>query len=277
MRTVLLIGLIILVQPVCILAQEPTETLRTALIFHASFDGTADAQLSRGDGKILTAESLARKQVTPGLTRPAVSISKDQGKYGDCLRFTDKTKEVLFFAGTEMPLATGAWSTTISFWMRLDPDKDLKPGYCDPLQVTQKAWNDAAIFVDFDKDLPRDFRLGVFSDLKAWNPENIPWEKWPVEKRPMVTVKKPPFTATNWTHVALTLDHINTDQSVSTLYLNGQPQGSLNQAVKFSWEPSQTAIMLGIEYIGDLDDLMIFKRALNAKEVQTLSKLTSSL
>lgn len=277
MRTVLLIGLIILVQPVCILAQEPTETLRTALIFHASFDGTADAQLSRGDGKILTAESLARKQVTPGLTRPAVSISKDQGKYGDCLRFTDKTKEVLFFAGTEMPLATGAWSTTISFWMRLDPDKDLKPGYCDPLQVTQKAWNDAAIFVDFDKDLPRDFRLGVFSDLKAWNPENIPWEKWPVEKRPMVTVKKPPFTATNWTHVALTLDHINTDQSVSTLYLNGQPQGSLKQAVKFSWEPSQTAIMLGIEYIGDLDDLMIFKRALNAKEVQTLSKLTSSL
>lgn len=277
MRTVLLIGLIILVQPVCILAQEPTETLRTALIFHASFDGTADAQLSRGDGKILTAESLARKQVTPGLTRPAVSISKDQGKYGDCLRFTDKTKEVLFFAGTEMPLTTGAWSTTISFWMRLDPDKDLKPGYCDPLQVTQKAWNDAAIFVDFDKDLPRDFRLGVFSDLKAWNPENIPWEKWPVEKRPMVTVKKPPFTATNWTHVALTLDHINTDQSVSTLYLNGQPQGSLKQAVKFSWEPSQTAIMLGIEYIGDLDDLMIFKRALNAKEVQTLSKLTSSL
>ncbi len=86
------------------------------------------------------------------------------------------------------------WSGTISFWMRLDPDKDLQPGYCDPLQVTQFAWNNGSFFVDFDKDLPRDFRLGVFSDLKFWNPENIDWEKLPVEKRPMVTVKKPPFS-----------------------------------------------------------------------------------
>ena len=277
MRIVLLTCLTILAPSVAVFAQEPTEALKSSLIFHASFDGTADAQLSRGDGKILTAESLARKQLTPGLTRPAVSIAKGQGKYGDCLRFTDKTKEVLCFAGTEMPFTTGDWSTTISFWMRLDPDKDLKPGYCDPLQVTQTAWNDAAIFVDFDKDLPRDFRLGVFSDLKAWNPENIPWEKWPVDKRPMVTVKRLPFSATAWTHVALTLDHMNTDQTVSTLYLNGQSQGSLKQAAKFSWDSSQTAIMLGIEYIGDLDDLLIFKRALTSEEVLTLSKLSNSL
>ncbi len=121
--------------------------------------------------------------------------------------------------------------------------------YCDPLQITQKAWNDAAIFVDFDKDLPRDFRLGVFSDLKAWNPENIPWEKWPVEKRPMVTVKRPPFTKSAWTHVALTLNEINSDKTESTLYLNGLSQGTLKQPVRFSWEPSLTTIMLGIEYI----------------------------
>lgn len=256
--------------------QDLTAKLKSALVFHAPFDGTADAKRSQGDGKILTAESLARKQLTPGLTRPHVSLAKDAGKYGDCLRFTDKAKEVLCFAGTELPFSSGDWSASISFWLRLNPDKDLKPGYCDPLQITQKAWNDAAIFVDFDKDLPRDFRLGVFADLKAWNPENIPWEKWPVESRPMVTVKRPPFSSTAWTHVALTLDHVNTDHTVSVLHLNGQQQGALKQPVKFTWEPNQTAIMLGIEYIGDLDDLMIFNRALTSAEVMALSQRSES-
>ncbi len=206
-------------------AQAELGGLKSSLVFYAPFDGVADAKIHQAGGKVMTAESLARKQLTPGLTRPHVAIAKGAGKFGDCLRFTDKTKEVLCYAGGEVPFRKGDWSTTIAFWMRLDPDKDLKPGYCDPLQITQKAWNDAAIFVDFDKDLPRDFRLGVFSDLKAWNPDNVPWEKWPIEKRPMVTVKKPPFSSTSWTHVALVLDHINTPNSASTLYLNGQAQG----------------------------------------------------
>lgn len=273
MRTIVVAGIVLCAFSTCAFAQDLPATLKSALVFHAPFDGNADAKVSRGDGKVMTAESLARKQMTQGLSRPEVSIAKGQGKFGDCLRFTDKTKEVVCYAGTEVPFSNGDWSTTISFWMRLNPDQDLKPGYCDPLQITQKAWNDAAIFVDFDKDLPRDFRLGVFSDLKAWNPENIPWEKWPVDKRPMVTVKRPPFSNMAWTHVALTLDNVNTEKTVSTFYLNGQQQGSLKQPVKFSWEPSQTAIMLGIEYIGDLDDLMIFKRALVAEEIVAISKM----
>lgn len=258
-------------------AQQPADGLKSSLVFYAPFDGTADAKLSQGDGKVLTAESLARKQVTVGLSRPQVTIAKGAGKFGDCLRFTDKTKEVLCYAGSEVPYKPTDWSTTISFWMRLNPDKDLKPGYCDPLQITQKAWNDAAIFVDFDKDLPRDFRLGVFSDLKSWNPENIPWEKWPVDKRPMVTVKKPPFASTDWTQVVSVLEHINTDHSASTLYLNGQSQGTLKQPLTFSWDLKQTHVMLGIEYIGDFDELMIFNRALSASEVNQLYKAEQPL
>ncbi len=82
----------------------------------------------------------------------------------------------LCYLGQNMHYRSEDWNGTISFWMRLDPDKDLQPGYCDPLQVTQFAWNNGSFFVDFDKDLPRDFRLGVFSDLKFWNPENIDWK-----------------------------------------------------------------------------------------------------
>lgn len=258
-------------------AQDMRQQLTAALVFHAPFDGSPDAKRFRGDGKIFTAETLARKQTKPGMQRPHVSLATGQGRYGDCLRFTDKTPQVLCFAGSEVPVADGDSSLTVSFWMKLDPNKDLKPGYCDPIQITQKAWNDAAIFVDFDKDLPRDFRLGVFSDLKAWNPENIAWEKWPVDKRPMVTVKSPPFGADKWTHVALSVEHVNTDKSSATLYLDGRAQGTLSQPLRFSWDKTQTAIMLGIEYIGDLDDLMIFNRSLTAGEVQGLAALDSSL
>ena len=29
------------------------------------------------------------------------------------------------------------WSATVSVWLRLDPDKDLEPGYCDPVQIVR--------------------------------------------------------------------------------------------------------------------------------------------
>jgi hypothetical protein len=87
-------------------------------------------------------------------------------------------------------------------WLRLSPDEDLKPGYCDPLQITDKEWNNSAFFIDFDKDLPRVFRLGVFPDFKTWNPQNTPWEQIAAGDRPMVPVARPPFQRTAWTHVA---------------------------------------------------------------------------
>lgn len=242
-----------------------------ALVFHASFDNSADAKVRHGDGRVYTTESLARKQWTPGIDRPEVSIAKGAGVRGDCIRFGDKSPKVICYKGEVLPKYQGAMSGTVCFWMRLDPDKDLKPGYCDPIQITEKAWNDAAMFVDFDKDLPRDFRLGVFSDLKYWNPENTPWEKWPVEKRPMVTVKKPGFTREAWKHVAFTFEGINAPEgqpAKSALFLDGNLQGVVQGPMKFTWDPAKTAIMIGIEYIGDMDELLIFDRPLQTKELE---------
>lgn len=244
-----------------------------SLRFHASFDGTGNANLANGDGKLYTVDSMARKEWTAGIARPDVSIVKGEGKYGDCLRFGKKSPQVICYKGEVMPYQSKDWSGTVGFWMRLDPDKDLEPGHCDPIQITDKAWNDAALFVDFDKDLPRDFRLGVFSDLRFWNPENIAWEKLPVEKRPMVTLKKPGFSREVWKHVAFTFAGINSSEgkpATSTLYVDGKPIGSLQQPIQFTWDTKKAAIMLGLDYIGDLDELMIFDRALTAEEVIAL-------
>lgn len=254
--------------------------LRQALHFHAPFDGTADARLSTAGGKIMTADSPERKQISPGIRAAGVSIAQGKGKFGDCLRFTEKTDQVLMFAGSEMHYAAEDWSGTVSLWLRLNPDQDLPPGFCDPLQITDKAWNDAAFFVDFDKDLPRAFRLGAFSNLSHWNPNNISWDDWPIEKRPMVTVQTPPFSRDAWTHVAFTFERINPvagESSRVTLFLNGKAMGTLQQPMQFSWDVEKAAIMLGIYYVGDLDDLMIFNRALSPEEVAYLSSASSSL
>jgi len=247
--------------------------LRTSLAFYASFDSTADAQVKHGDGKVYTTESLARKVWTAGIDRPDVTIVKDAGAFGGFIRFADKSPKVICYKGEVLPRYESSIAGTVCFWMRLDADKDLKPGFCDPIQITEKAWNDASLFVDFDKDLPRDFRLGVFSDLKYWNPENTPWEKWPIEKRPMVTVKRPGFTREAWKHVAFTFEGINSSggtPAAAALYLDGKLQGGIEGPMKFTWDPSKTAIMIGIEYIGDMDELMIFDRPLKPEELKTV-------
>lgn len=242
-------------------------------IFHASFDATTDANLSTGDGRLRIAEKSDRKQLLDDLGRAKISIAKGEGRFGDALRFAAKTEETVFYEGSEMGYRAQDWSGTVSVWLKLDPNKDLEPGYCDPLQITERAWNDAAFFVDFDKDLPRDFRLGAFADLKFWNPRDLPWESIAVADRPMVVVKKPPFSSGDWTHVCFTWSDVNSTKggvARSDLYLNGQHQGTYRRPLKFSWDPQQAAIMLGLNYIGLMDDLLIFDSALTAQQVNRL-------
>lgn len=250
--------------------------LQPALVFHASFDGGYAANLAGGSGSIYTAETLARKQVRKGNHRSDVTIARGIGRYGDALRFGGVAKQVLFYRADELPYRDQNWSGTVSFWLRLDPDKDLEPGFSDPIQLTEKKWNDAAMFVDFDKELPRSFRLGVFSNYEKWNPNNTPWDQIPETQRPLVTVEQPPFSRQAWTHVLFTFDNVNpSDNAVgsSSLYLNGQQIGTLTRRLYLQWDVSQAAIMLGIQYIGDFDDLAIFNRALSAAEVAHLYQL----
>ena len=248
--------------------------------FHASFDDVCDANLSNGSGWIYTAETLARKKVREGNHRQDVKIVKGAGRFGDALYFAAKSKQVLFYKCDEIYIPKHNWSATFSFWLKLDPDKDLKPGYCDPLQFTEKAWNNAALFVDFDKELPRDFRLGVFPDYGRWNPDDTPWDEIPVDKRPLVTVKQPPFAGDAWTHVVFTLANANPAEDelgAATLYLNGKSQGTLRQPIHFSWDREKAAIMIGINYIGYFDDLGIFDRALTPEQVVRLYQLPEGI
>lgn len=256
-------------------AQDTTVDLSKGLVFYASFDDDTDADLSADDGRIHTADTLARESVQERNHRTDVTIVKGAGRFGGALRFGAVSKQVLFYKGINADYRRKDWSGTVAFWLKLDPNKDLKPGFCDPIQITDKKWNDAAMWVDFDKELPRDFRLGMFPDYGFWNADDLPYESISSEKRPWIPVENPPFSRTKWTHVAWTFEHINSGDGVDAtvvLYLDGKPQGTLKRPLRFTWDPDHVGILLGINYVGDFDDLVIYDRSLSPAEIRQLGR-----
>lgn len=255
-------------------------SLREALTFHASFDHGPDADFGLGDRRLFNAPSMNQPRTgTPGLpTNGVVSIAQGEGKVGHALRFHRKAREMVFFQSEKnFTHAKSNWSGTVSFWLRLSPDADLEPGYCDPIQITPREWNDASFWVDFSKDeRPRLFRLGTFADRAVWDPARRDYDSMPLGEKPLVTVTRPPFTRERWTHVLFTFANFNTGKKdgVSALYLDGKLQGTVTgREQTLSWEPSKALAMLGLNYTGLFDELAFFNRALTAAEVERLHAL----
>lgn len=261
--------------------ERPRVALLRSLSFFASFDKTADADFSRGDGRVHTTPDGKVENGRPGVHRDDVRIVAHGGRHGGALRFEKKSPAWLYYSAAR----NVAWSAeefkgTISLWLRLDPDRDLEPGYCDPFQITGRAWNDASIFVDFTDKPPRDFRLGAFADRKVWDPKEREWDAVPEAERPMVTVKDAPFSREKFTHVVVTYDGFNRKDgdAVARVYLDGELRGELKGHPQIhTWDLRSAALFLGLSYIGDVDELAHFDRALSGDEVKLLFGLEGGL
>lgn len=256
---------------------DPRAELRAAITLHAPFDGGTKASFALGDPVLYTAPaSNQRTNAVPGLPEgDLVQLAASAGRHGDALRFTKKMKPLLFFRGaTNLAYRATNWSGSASFWLKLDPDKDLEPGYCDPLQFVAQAWGEGNMFVEFSKDhTPRHFRYAILPVTKLWNPDNRKWEEIPDAQRPMAPVYQPPFSREKWTHVLFTFANVNTGRKdgIGKLYLNGELQGSFTGfETSFNWDAAQSAITFGLNYVGLFDDLTIFNRDLTADEVKTV-------
>lgn len=260
---------------------EPSpDPLRKALTFHASFDHGPNADFSAGDPTLYWAPNMDQPRIgSPGLpTNGYVSIVRGEGRFGDALRFHRQVPDMIFFrALRNFPYEQKDWSGTVSLWLRLTPDEDLAPGYTDPIQITDKAWNNSAFFVEFTQDeKPRHFRLGAYPDYKVWNPTDQKWEEMPFSAKPLAAVTVPPFRRDRWTHVTFTFANFNTGRKdgVARLYLDGQLTAAIHEREQtFTWDPAKATVMLGLSYIGLFDELSIFKRALTPDEVRQLHRL----
>src|SRR5262245_29820776 len=109
------------------------DALRQALTFHASFDGKHDADFALGDRRLHTATSYKKREdAKPGLNHPDVSLAARAGRYGDALKFAKKnTRAVYYPAEKNVAHRSTDWNGAVSFWLSLDPETDLEPGYCD--------------------------------------------------------------------------------------------------------------------------------------------------
>lgn len=248
-----------------------------ALSFHASFDDGPDADQARGDGRLYTASSYDEQEVaTPGIGNPDVHLLADGGRFGGGLEFTAKNTHAIYFRAADNVAYTPTdWSGTISFWLSLDPASDLEPGFCDPIQITDSRYNDAAVWVDFTQDNPRQFRLGVFGDLTAWNPDDVPPDEFPFFGERLIVVDPPPFAKDTWTHIVITYSGLGSDAGgTANLYLNGVAEAKTVSGIEapFTWD-ADASVRLGINYVGRYDELALFDRALSAEEVAELYAL----
>jgi hypothetical protein len=262
-------------------ANGAQQDLGAALTFHASFDRAADADFALGDKAVYTAPTYKNLDAAkPGLHNPDVSLLPGKGRHGAAIEFKAKnTTAIYYHANKNVAYRQGGWNGTVSFWLNLNPDEDLT-GFADPVQLTDKDYNDAALWVDFTgNDKPRHVRLGVFGDLKAWNPEGVRGQTNPLFLRHIVAVTTPPFARGTWTHVAFTFAGLNGQQpGIARFFLNGKLQGSTEPIPEaFTWDPAKATIRIGVNYAGLLDDLSIFNRALNEGEIASLYGLASGV
>lgn len=269
---------VLLAQPILADAQqsEMLIPLRRALLLHAPFDSTPDASFAKGDKKLFSTKSTKLTSPEAGL-KGDVKLMADGGRFGGCLHFTKKSAWFPFFkAEGNLPMPTDAkpFAGTVSFWMKLDPVKDLPSGFVDPIQITDKKWNDASFFLDFTKENPRQFRLGAYSNYEHWNPGGLKYEEIPDTKRPLGAINTLPFSRQRWTHVAFSWDKFNTkSMGLATLWINGKRVSKVQRQQQYSWDPKKVGIMLGIRYVGHIDDLSVFGRALTPAEIGMLFKL----
>ncbi len=252
--------------------------LFNSLIFYAPFDQTTDAEVGEGVLELHTAPAYDQfDQATSGLKSDDIQYATSQGLFGDGLQFLRKSKNVIFYpAKGNTSYNMESWSGAISFWLKLDPNEDLEPGYCDPIQLTDQAYNDAALWVDFSDKNPRVFRMGVFGDLDKWNPEGLKGDN-PLFNNRLVPIENPPFSSDIWTHVVISFKELNTSKGSATLYLNGKSQGKADIPEQFTWDLDEARIIMGVNYVGMFDELAIFDKFLNDSAVQKLYKLKNGL
>jgi hypothetical protein len=252
------------------------DTLKSALVFHASFDSGLNADFSTGDPACVLKKG---RELAPAALNEEVKLDAAGGKFGGCLHFPKKGATRPQFSGVNMlGYNDKSWNATVSLWLRLTPDEDLEPGYCDPIQIVGDDGKKGFIFLEWSKDeTPRFFRYAIRPLQEIWDPKNVGWGEIPFDKRPMVQVARAPFSRDTWTHAVFTLDKVNEPAAAKpagSLYLNGRLQGRIEGwDLRFAWDPAQVALVLGAAYVGRIDDLAVFNRALGDAEVARLHQL----
>ena len=95
-------------------------------------------------------------------------------------------------------------------------------------------------------------------------------------QRPAVNLERAPFSREAWTHAVFSFENLNdkAKKPVGRLHLNGKQVGTIeNWDLTLGWDPAQVFLVLGASYVGHIDDLAVFNRALTDTEVKQVFSL----
>jgi hypothetical protein len=257
-------------------SQGDDDAIRKAVLFYASFDESLKPEL--GDGTLATRfnhEKEAGKFVfEPGFDAKAFRIAKSKGIAQGCLEATDvlpRNGRIFYPIKGNLAFKKGGWGGSASMWINTDPNTLLKTKFCDPIQITQKGATNGGIWFDFNDAKPRDLRMGVFPAV----PDGKTGAKESDADAPMVRVPKVDFKVGQWHHVVLTWSNFDTGKpdAEATLYIDGKKIGDVkDRPIAMDWDVDRAGVYVAVNYIGLIDEMALFNRALTADEVAVLHK-----
>ncbi len=252
------------------------------LLFLTTFDDTTDVNLFGPDndaGWIYTADSTRRATTLMQNRCASVGIAEGQGKLRDCLRFGEQTRRVLFYqASPNLPLPRNNWSGSVAFWLKPKLSR-LGPKASYPLQMFDGDWSRGGFFLRFPNVSRGTFEFGAVSATLD-SPVALGLEEIERRRKHIVSIQNAPFDGEQWTAVAFTFEGVNVNRpGVATLrlYLDGGLTGQITAPLRVQWmHPTERRIkqdavwFLGINYVGDVDDLRIYNKALSRRGMSIL-------
>jgi hypothetical protein len=251
--------------------------LHKAVTLYASCDEWPEADVAAGEMTLWTRTNDPKAKGKfvhkTGFDAQVFKISK-KGVHGSCLEVTDTLPDngrIYFPMKKNLAFDTNGWGGAVSVWINGDPNTLLKTKFCDPIQITEKGANNGGIWFDFNDAKPRDLRHGAFpavAEGKKGIGEDDP-------DAPMVWVKRIAFKQGEWRHVVLSWKNFDTGKkdAVSQLWIDGKLMGEIrDRAIAMQWDVDKAGIYIAVNWIGLLDELALFNRALTEAEIKDLHK-----
>jgi hypothetical protein len=254
--------------------------LRKAVAFYASFDTAPEGDFGGGELTLSTRTNHKTEKGSfvfeKGFSDKAFRIARGTGVSGGALQAVDILPDngrIFFPARGNIAYKKGGWSGALTVWINTDPDTQLKTGFCDPVQITQKGAGNGGIWFDFNDAKPqRNLRMGTFPAVSDTRPQIR-------ESReafsPMVWVDKPGFKVGEWHHVALVWRNFDTgkNDARAAVYLDGKLAGEIRDKeypISMDWDLEKAGIYIAVSYIGLMDEFALFNRALTEEEIRIL-------
>lgn len=254
--------------------------LRKAVTFYASFDAAVKGDIGGGELTLSTRTNHRTEKgafvFEKGFPAKAFRIASGKGVSGGALEAVDVLPDngrIFFPARGNIAYKKGGWSGALSMWINHDPDTQLKTGFCDPVQITQKGAGNGGIWFDFNDAKPnRNLRMGTFPAVAEGKPP-IPESREVFS--PMVWVDRPGLKVGDWHHVALVWRNFDSgkNDARAALYIDGKLAGEVKEKsypISMGWDLDKAGIYIAVNYIGLIDEFALFNRALTADEIGTL-------